>query len=223
MLIIGHRGARGLAPENTIAALKKGIEYHADMLEIDTRVTKDGVPVVHHDPYIVDASGSKLVICDHTLSELQAHKPDLARLEDTVRFVHGQVPLVIEIKPDEPLEPILRCLRHLLSRDIRSQDLLIASFSFSILQAVHGSLPDVPLIVNERWSGVRASWRAGRLRTSYIAMNARWLWRPFIRSMSKRGYRLLTYTLNDPQKARSWQQAGLAGLYTDYPDRFQPR
>ena len=47
--IQGHRGARGLLPENTIPAFERAIELGADVLELDLGVTRDGVPVVHHD------------------------------------------------------------------------------------------------------------------------------------------------------------------------------
>ena len=47
--IQGHRGARGLLPENTIPAFERAIELGVDVLELDLGVTLDGVPVVHHD------------------------------------------------------------------------------------------------------------------------------------------------------------------------------
>ena len=47
--IQGHRGARGLLPENTIPAFERAIELGGDVLELDLGVTRDGVPVVHHD------------------------------------------------------------------------------------------------------------------------------------------------------------------------------
>ena len=47
--IQGHRGARGLLPENTIPAFERAIELGVDVLEIDTGMTRDGIPVVHHD------------------------------------------------------------------------------------------------------------------------------------------------------------------------------
>ena len=49
MLTIGHRGARGIAPENTLKSIYKAIEHHADEVEIDLRVTKDHVPILFHD------------------------------------------------------------------------------------------------------------------------------------------------------------------------------
>src|SRR5262245_47667531 len=48
--IVGHRGARGVAPENTLAGLRRGIADGADALEFDVRVLRDGTPVLLHDP-----------------------------------------------------------------------------------------------------------------------------------------------------------------------------
>ena len=49
MEIQGHRGARGLLPENTIPAFERAIELGVDVLELDLGMTRDGVPVAHHD------------------------------------------------------------------------------------------------------------------------------------------------------------------------------
>ncbi len=49
MAVHGHRGARGLLPENTIPAFERAIELGVDALELDVVMTRDGVPVVHHD------------------------------------------------------------------------------------------------------------------------------------------------------------------------------
>jgi glycerophosphoryl diester phosphodiesterase len=46
----GHRGARGLAPENTLAAFRTAIELGVSTLELDVHLSADGVPMVTHDP-----------------------------------------------------------------------------------------------------------------------------------------------------------------------------
>ena len=48
----GHRGARGLAPENTMAAFERALAIGVTTLETDVAVTKDGVLVISHDPYL---------------------------------------------------------------------------------------------------------------------------------------------------------------------------
>ena len=80
--IQGHRGARGLLPENTIPAFERAIELGVDVLELDIGVTRDGVPVVHHDRALDpdrtrDASGAWLVPPGPFLNTL-----DLASLSD---------------------------------------------------------------------------------------------------------------------------------------------
>lgn len=221
MLIIGHRGARGLAPENTRLSLAKSLEYGVDMIEIDARVTKDGIAVAHHDSRLTDPTGVSLRISDYTLAELRQHKADLLRLDDALAFVHGRLPIILEVKPHEPLTPIVHDLRHAAANGWAMQDLFVASFDYAILREARRLLPETPLIVNEPWSGIRASFRAHRLRTKYMAMNAKWLWSGFIKVMSRSGYRLFAYTINDPGRARQWKRAGLSGIFTDYPDRFK--
>jgi len=49
MLIVGHRGAAGVAPENTLASFREAIRAGADWLEFDVRFTNDGIPIIIHD------------------------------------------------------------------------------------------------------------------------------------------------------------------------------
>jgi len=216
MLIIGHRGARGLAPENTIASLRKGLEHHVDMLEFDLRVTKDGVPVLHHDADLTDGDGHKYPIAETSYDELKRHKPDMATLEQVLKAI-DKVPLYIEVKPDVAIQPIVRLLK-----DRRDVDrLFLASKSQSTLMLLHKALPEFPIIVIEPWSGVRAHRRAQQLGTKRVSMNQRWLWWGFIRGFKNNGWQLFAYTLNDVPKAKRWAKYGLAGVITDYPDQFE--
>src|SRR5690349_17730106 len=48
----GHRGTRGLMPENTIPAMKKGVEVGANVIEVDVYLTKDGKVLIAHDPFV---------------------------------------------------------------------------------------------------------------------------------------------------------------------------
>jgi glycerophosphoryl diester phosphodiesterase len=85
----GHRGARGLAPENTLPAFERALDIGVTTLELDIGVTSDGVVVIHHDPYLNpaitrDAGGQWLagskgpLIKTLTLAQLQAH--DVGRI-----------------------------------------------------------------------------------------------------------------------------------------------
>jgi glycerophosphoryl diester phosphodiesterase len=93
--IIGHRGAAGLAPENTLAAFKRACEIGVDAVELDVLVSADGELVVHHDfklrPEIARsadgswiASGSQLAVKDLTLAQLKSY--DIGRLQPKTSY-----------------------------------------------------------------------------------------------------------------------------------------
>jgi len=69
--LIGHRGARGVAPENTLPALEHGIGVGADAIELDVHRTRDGVIVVIHDPTLERTTDGEGSVADHTLAELK--------------------------------------------------------------------------------------------------------------------------------------------------------
>jgi glycerophosphoryl diester phosphodiesterase len=220
MKIIGHRGARALSPENTIASLEKAIEHGVDMVEIDVRVTKDGVAVLHHDPVLHDADGGEISIAHTAYAELLRHKADLAALDHAIRAVQHRCKIMIEIKPGVPVKQTVAIIRDRLSRGWRLDEFMIASFDFKVLRELKRELPGIALVVIERWSGVRASHRARKLGTRYINMNQRWLWIGFLKSMKRGRYKLSPYTINDPAKAKRWQRY-LYGVITDRPDLFE--
>lgn len=221
MLIIGHRGACGLAPENTIASFKKALEYNVDVIEFDLRVTEDKEVIVHHEKFLADLSGNRLLIKRTTYNELKSHKPDLPTLNEVLDFLRDKVPVFIDVKQSEEVRPIVAILKKYIKNGWPMAHITIGSKSQKTLLEVHAQLPQVKKRVIDRWSGLRAIIRAKQLGTNLIVMHERWLWAGFISGMSRRGYELYPYPLNDPKKAKRWAKHGLAGVVTDFPDRFK--
>ncbi len=221
MKIIGHRGARGLAPENTIASLKKALEHHVDMLEFDLRVTKDGVVILHHDADLRDPAGKHLKIAEHSYSELIGHKPDLATFEEVLETIGHSVPLYIEVKRKERTAPIVKILKKYLTGGWRPSNFLLGSKDQKMLLELHAALPNIEKVVIEPWSGVWAHRRAKQVNAKIVAMNQLWLWWGFIRGFKNSDKQLYAYPLNNPVKAKRWARWGLSGVVTDYPDRFE--
>jgi glycerophosphoryl diester phosphodiesterase len=220
MNIVGHAGARGLAPANTLASFHKALEYAVDAIEFDVHVTSDHIPVLHHDPHLFDTFGARLLIAEHTLDDLRQYKPDLTTLDAAIQTINHAVPLHIEVKPGVAMNPITTTIQHYLDMGWAIEDFMFASFDQQTLQACYDAFPDCQTIVIESWSSWRARKRARSLNTTHIAMNQRWLWRPFINAMKANGYNLYAYTVNNPHQGHHFEKAGLAGIITDYPDRF---
>jgi glycerophosphoryl diester phosphodiesterase len=200
--IIGHRGAKGLAPENTISSLLKALEHNVAEIECDIRVTHDGIVVLHHNRHMRDTAGKKLNIKEHNFAELLSHKPDLTTLEAAIKAVAGKAPLLLEVKPKVDIKPVIKLLAKL-----PPENFLLGSKSQRTLKGLHKALPKIH--------------RARQVGTKRLSMNKLWLWGGFVKAMSNSGYELYAYTLNSPAKARKWAEYGLKGVITDYPDLFE--
>lgn len=212
--IIGHRGAGGLAPENTIEAINVALAHHVNGVEIDVHVTKDGVVILSHKPTI-----DGLVIREQSFNVLKKQKPDLATLEEALVATRSHCELLIEIKPRVPVAPIVRIVRQELATNKKTA-ISILSRSQTVLEQMKVALPEVPLVVNERWSIFIALWRMRRLGTNRLQMNRHWLWRGLLRVIQRNGILMKPYTINSPKLAARWEPY-IDGIITDFPDRFE--
>lgn len=222
MNIIGHRGAKGLSPENTLASIEKAARHSVDEIELDVRMTKDHVAVLHHDPWLIDPSGAEVSIRRTTYAELLRHKPDLAPLDHAIRTIAHRCGILIEIKPGEDPRKTFDIIRFYLAKGWRLDEFSIASFDPKILAQARNEFPDISLVVNEPWSSIRARARCRRLGTKRISMQQRWLWRGFLYAIKKAGYQISAYVVNNPRQARKWAPY-LYGVITDFPDRFEKK
>jgi glycerophosphoryl diester phosphodiesterase len=211
MKIIGHRGAKGLAEENTKASFIAGLNNSVDAIELDIRTSKDAKLVVHHDPNI-----GELNIATTDYVELKKAMTELLTLQEALNIINDACPVIIEIKKGSDIT----ILTTVLKKTKLPKDVNFASFNMPILRAIKMSFPDASLTVNEKWSGVRGSYRCKALHTKYISMNQRWLWSGFIASMSRGGYKLGAYPLNNPKKAKKWTKYGLYAAITDFPNLY---
>ena len=193
MKIIGHRGARGLAPENTLESIKAALKQSVDMIEIDIRL-HDGDVVLSHYPTIQSESYTKLT--------------------EILEFVKGSIPLVIEVKESRVCEEAAEALR------MYRGPYVISSKRFAVLQKMKELLPGINVAVTEKWSGVRAVAEAALLDTKELHINHNWLWGSFVRSLKHQGFVVYAYTVNTKERAKELREWGVDGIFTDYPNRF---
>jgi glycerophosphoryl diester phosphodiesterase len=130
-LTIAHRGAWSEATrENTIEAFRKAKVAGMSGIEFDIQFTRDGVPVVHHDPHLLRFHGSSLTVASLTFAELKTRAPEIPTLKEVLAISHG-MHLMIEIKT--PLSPQQRdCLKeHLAALEpVRDFHLLVLDENF---------------------------------------------------------------------------------------------
>jgi glycerophosphoryl diester phosphodiesterase len=197
MLIIGHRGAKGLAPENSLEAIKKALEVKADAIEIDVRL-HGNQPVLSHDPVLKQGAP--------------------AALKDALKLIDGKVPVFLEIKEHAVVTKLVKLMRTYhgtVTYSSKKYDKL------DILKDIKQQIPDAHLAVTEGWSSLRAIALATVLETNEIHLNHQWLWGSYVRSMKYRGFDVYAYTVNSNERAEELAEWGVNGIFTDYPDRIR--
>lgn len=113
MLVMAHRGASALAPENTMESFSLALDFKPDIFELDVQFTRDGKVIVHHDPTINRTSNGQGAILDYTYDELKLfsfhnNMPEykgarIPLLEDVLRLAKGAgVQVNVEFKTPDP-------------------------------------------------------------------------------------------------------------------------
>jgi glycerophosphoryl diester phosphodiesterase len=225
-LIVGHRGARGLAPENTIVGFEKAMEYDIDMIEFDIRQTKDGQLIVIHK-HLRTPDGQSFVVHKTDYAELLKYDSDIPTAAEVFEVINRRVRMMVEIKPDVDPKPVAKLVKSFLGNGWRPEDFMFNSESYPILRYLEQELPQIERLIQGSWSGVRVTYLARKLHTPFILLDQRYLWWGFVRAMSRRGYKLFTYTYPwhelEPykhHKAVRWIKDGIYGIVTDYPDHY---
>ena len=114
-LLIAHRGASAEKPENTLGAFRRALALGVDGIELDVRVTRDGVPVVFHDASLRRLTGEPGRIATRTSRELKTLRVlgagSIPRLAAVLSLVRGRAILQIELKRGTEVAPVIRAVR----------------------------------------------------------------------------------------------------------------
>ena len=149
--VFGHRGAAGLAPENTIPSFALALALGADVLELDVHASRDGVIVVIHDPTLERTTNGSGAVREHSWHELQDLDAGYQFTRDgrdypyrghgvrlpTLEMVLRRFPLAccnIEVKQEDP--PIVEEVVRIITGLDAEQRVLLAAEHDSIMQHI---------------------------------------------------------------------------------------
>ncbi|WP_448192076.1 glycerophosphoryl diester phosphodiesterase [Azospirillum sp. sgz301742] len=232
--LIGHRGAKETAPENTLASIRAAARQGASWVEVDVALTRDGVPVVLHDETLERTTSGTGALADIDWADLQ--RLDAGSWFDA-RFTGERVPgfdalidlvlelglgLNAEIKPTpgrgvETAETALNALK----RRLPSQHpLLVSSFEPECLDVAKALAPEIPrgyLLWDPPadWATIADRVGAATLNVEHGRQSA-----GSIAAYRATGRPVLAYTVNDAARARTLFGWGVSAVFTDAPGRL---
>jgi glycerophosphoryl diester phosphodiesterase len=233
LAIVAHRGGAGLAPENTLAACARALALGVDALEVDVRLTADGVPVLLHDATLDRTTDGRGPVADWSAAALRGldataqHAGAGVRSEpppplaDALALAHGRAELYVELKGDPAVPPGL--VAAVLALLEAPAPVVLISFDWGALALARHLAPGV------RLGAIAGTWPAGgRLALERLrAAGVEWLvlrhsaLTPRRRALVRAsGLRLGVWTVNTAPTMRRARALGVDAITTDRPDRL---
>lgn len=229
MIVYGHRGAKGEAPENTLAGFRHAWRHGIRHFELDLALSKDGRPVIIHDLSVdrtTDQTGNVSGYTAAELAEMDASArsnwseasgvPSLDQLlEEFPDFSHLQ----LEVKKDarERLNILCNRLTEIIQRQDLFQRVSITSSDTWFLQQVRRRNTRISIgLVTER-KFPRPTKVAARLHCDYLCIGWRICTPALVQEAHKRGMHVSTWTVNRIHDMLQLEQQGVDSIITDYP------
>ena len=204
--IIAHRGANREAPENTIPAFERALEIGVDGIELDVHVTRDNVPIVHHDAVLPD--GGRIDRLESGDLERRTDAPTLARVLD---LVHGRCHVYVEIKAADALVPSIDLLR------ARTAWCSVHSFDHRVALQARVLCPEINtgILLVSRLVDTSHAFRTAK--ATDIWQHADYIDAGLVGDAHGEHRRVIAWTVNDVAQAKELVAMGVDGICTDVP------
>jgi glycerophosphoryl diester phosphodiesterase len=231
-VVIAHRGNRAHAAENTLEAFQQAVDLGADAIEFDVRITRDGVPVVIHDPDVDRTTDGRGLVASLTFAEVRrldasrgsrgsiAPRLSVPSLEEVLdRF--RAIPLIIEVKEAGASDVTERLIRSLGAQE----RVLVGSAETSVVERFYrsglrtcASMRDASKLIPIALAGLKPS----KPRYDVLSITPRFHGFPvpvmrMAAAARKVGIATHVWTVNDPAVAHALWRGGVTGIVTDDP------
>lgn len=229
MLVIAHRGASAVEPENTLRAFARSIEMGAQMIELDLHRTRDGHIVVIHDDELRHTTNARGRVSRLTLDEVRqtdAGKGErVPTLQETLELTRGRVQLYLEIKAPAAAAETLRIVRAFHCQN----EVLLASFDLALMRRLGEEVTDmeIGLILGTPSLHPGTRWREAlpwlalrQFRYQTLCMQVRMCSARLARKIKQQGKKLYVWTANSEADYARMIERQVDGIVTDTPDRL---
>lgn len=217
-LIIGHRGAAGLEPENTLRSFARAIDIGVDAIELDVYCVDGELVVIHDDTLERTTNGHGDVMAANfdALRRLDAgHGERIPTLAEVLQLAQSRVIVNIELKGVGTAAPAAACIAaH------PRVDALVSSFDHDELARFRAIDPHTRVAPLFHRTVTRMFDIAASLRAWSVNLSERLATAERLSAVADNGYRVLVYTVNEPALGERLKADGATGIFTDFPDRM---
>jgi len=231
ILVFGHRGARAYAPMNTLPAFELAVQQGADGVELDVQFSRDRELVVIHDFTVDSTTDGEGRVKDMTLAQLKeldagswfgdafkgAHIPTL---EEVFEAVGNRLVINVEIKVESGSHnEIEQAIAGLIIRRSLQQRVIVSSFDLPVLERLRRLAPGIPVgFLHSSTLNVTEISRLNDLHFEAVHPHHLLIDAAYVEWAHANGYRVNSWTVNEPERALQLRNLGVDALITDNPD-----
>lgn len=228
-LIYGHRGAKGEAPENTLASFRKCLEHGVRRCELDLHLSLDGELMVIHDPTLKRTTGRRGRVSEHDAATLASYDarhggpawnqpctiPRLAELFEQCPFEHWQ----LEVKSASRVRAArtVVAIRELAARHGLADRVTVTSSSRQVLRALREQAPDLARGLVAEYAWLDPLKVARHYGCELLALNWTLCTPERLRKAQQQGLHVSVWTVNDPALMRRLADFSADSIITDFP------
>ncbi len=223
-LVIGHRGAMGHETENTLASVQKALDLGVDMIEIDVFKIDSGEIVVFHDERVERLTNSGGRIEEYNIYDLKGLLLDgnheIPMLQEVLQLIDNQVALNIELKGANTTERVNFIIDYYVNdKGWSPENFIISSFKWDELEKMRELNPSVQIAVLTEGKPLEALAMAKKLKAVAINPDFKTLTSEVTDQIQKEGFKVYTWTVNEPEDIQNMIDFGVDGIITNYPER----
>lgn len=230
MQVIGHRGARAEAPENTLAGFIHAQAGGVRHFELDVRLSADGIPVVIHDDSTDRTTGHAGLVETQTAAQLATldarkgtpgwrEKTGIPSLEKVLSACSDCSSWQLEIKSDRPerIRELARVMHELIARLGIEERVTLTSLDVPTLEVIASELPAFPRAYVAEYAEPPVLKTALDFSSSLLVCNWQLANKPLIDAAHEAGLPVSVWTVNDLKIADQLLLAGADSVITDFP------
>lgn len=225
ILNIGHRGAKGHEPENTLPSFQKALDLKADGVELDVHACRTGELIVIHDFTVDRTTNGTGAVADLSLTELKSlridNEADIPTLEEVIDLIGKKCLINIELKGRHTAKPVSHLIeKYILENEYSYDDFIVSSFQREELEMMFTINPKIHLGVLSQASVTQALEWANAFSAKAIHPHFSLLTEENVQEAQDQGFKIYTWTVNETEDIERIKNYKVDGIITDFPERI---
>jgi glycerophosphoryl diester phosphodiesterase len=222
--VIGHKGAAGLEPENTMRAFKKALELNVDFIEFDVRMTKDKKLIIMHDPKVDRTTNGKGYVKDLTLEEIKkldaGEGEKVPIFEEVINLLKDRKPkITIDIKEPQTLDKIMKIIRE----NKLENKVVIVSFWHEILKRIKEIEPSIKTSVDIVEKPINLVSMVKDAKADKISLHSIFIDEKTVKECHENDIEITAWTVDEFLEIDRMIKLGVDTICSNFPDRVISR